>query len=64
MTAKQFSAALTQLGFNRTTFADLIDVTPRMVRNWANGHFPVPKQTALLVELMLKAQSMTEDLPS
>lgn len=57
MTAKQLSTALTRLGFNQTSFAALIGVSSRMVRNWVAGEWPVPTQTALLVNLMLKTDT-------
>lgn len=57
MTGKQLSRALTLLGFNQSSFARAIDVSPRMVRNWIAGDFPVPTQTAMLVKLMLKTDT-------
>jgi DNA-binding transcriptional regulator YiaG len=64
MTPKQFSTTLTRLGFTQSSFARHVDLSDRQIRNWLAGVYPVPKQTVLLLELMLKAQSMTKDLPS
>jgi DNA-binding transcriptional regulator YiaG len=62
MTAKQFSAALTRLGFTQSSFARAIGVTDRGVRKWISGELPVPRQTVVLVNLMLKTNFSAKDL--
>lgn len=57
MNAKQFSTALTRLGFTQSSFARQINISDRMVRNWVSGSFPVPTQTAMLLNLMLKTNT-------
>jgi DNA-binding transcriptional regulator YiaG len=61
MSAKQFSQNLTKLGFTQSSFARAIGVTDRMVRNWVSGAYPVPLQTALLVNLMIVVNTSAED---
>ena len=62
MNAKQFQIALDRLGFTQSSFARTIDISDRMVRRWAAGEWPVPTQTAMLLNLMLKTESTAEDL--
>jgi hypothetical protein len=73
MTANKFNAALVALGFassgadgrpslGQTELANLLDVSPRMVRNWAAGRWPVPIHVALLLNLMLDTGSTAKDL--
>lgn len=62
MTADQFNRALTKLGFTQVAFAELLDVSDRMVRRWASDRWPVPKPIAMLLNLMLKTGSTEKDL--
>lgn len=62
MTARQFTAALAQLGLTQIAFADLIRVNERTVRNWVGGRSDVPTTVAMLLNLMIGTKKTAEDL--
>ena len=62
MTPKQFTTALTRLGFTQSSFARHVGLSDRQIRNWLTGVHPIPTQTVLLLNLMLKVQAMAKDI--
>jgi hypothetical protein len=62
MTGAQMQAALDEIGFNQVGFAKTIAKNDRTVRHWIAGSYPVPREIAMLLNLMIKTQSTEADL--
>lgn len=53
MTPRQLRAALKRLGLNQVALARAVGVTPRAVRFWLAGTYPVPEPVVRLVRTWL-----------
>jgi len=53
MTAKQLRATLKRLGLNQSAAARALGVTPRAVRFWLAGTYPVPELAVRLLRTWL-----------
>ena len=62
MNGPQLDAAITELGFNQSSFARALKIAPRTVRSWVLGEYSVPTHIALLVRVMRKAKVKPEQL--
>lgn len=61
MNSKQFRKALEELGLKQGEAAEFLDVSIRSVNGYAND-WPIPKQTAMLLRLMIKHGFKPEDV--
>jgi hypothetical protein len=62
MTGAQLDAAITELGFNQSSFGRGLKVAPRTVRSWVLGEYSVPTHIAVLVRAMKRAKIKPEEL--
>jgi DNA-binding transcriptional regulator YiaG len=62
MTGAQMQTALDRIGFSQVGFARTIGVGDRTVRGWIADSYPVPRVVAMLLNLMIKTQSVETDL--
>jgi DNA-binding transcriptional regulator YiaG len=62
MTGAQMQIALDKIGLSQVGFAKTIAKSDRTVRHWIAGSYPVPREIAMLLNLMIKTQSTEEDL--
>ncbi len=54
MTPTQLRAALKRLGLTQVAAAKRLGVTPRAVRFWVAGTYPIPEAVALLLREWVK----------
>jgi DNA-binding transcriptional regulator YiaG len=62
MTGAQMQAALNRIGFSQVGFARTIGKGDRTIRGWIAGDWPVPREIAMLLNLMIKTKSIEQDL--
>lgn len=53
MNAKEFDAALAQLGVNQSEAAELLGIGRRSILRYANGTHPVPPVVERLIRMLL-----------
>jgi DNA-binding transcriptional regulator YiaG len=62
MNGAQMQAALDRIGFSQVGFARTIGKGDRTIRGWIAGNWPVPREIAMLLNLMIKTNSTEKDL--
>lgn len=62
MSAEEFKAAITQLGYNQTEFAKALDLTPQTVSRWCTGARVAPLTMVLIIRLMQRFNFKPDDL--
>ena len=60
MTAEQFKAALTRLGWSQTDFADRAGLTPTTVSRWATGITTPPPWAGAWLETLLDLAALRD----
>jgi DNA-binding transcriptional regulator YiaG len=62
MTAKQFRAALDQLGLTQAAVARLLNMADRGVRHWYLGTAQISPVAAIIVRLLLAGKITVDDV--
>lgn len=62
MTANQYKAAIKALGLSQERAGTFLGISGRQSQSYALGEYPVPKQTAMLLRLMIRLSLKPEDV--
>lgn len=62
MTPLQYRAAIKALGLSQERAGVWLGISPRQSQSYALGEYPVPKQTAMLLRLMIRLKLNPEDV--
>ena len=62
MTPTQYKAAIKALSLSQERAGDWLGIGRRTSQGYALGEYPVPKQTAMLLKLMIRLKLKPEDV--